>query len=60
MRALKRGSPAADIEETLRIVGYMSTMACLAHNAGPEAVARMKKPLSAAVRRLRAAAAGSI
>jgi len=49
-RALKQESAKSDVEETLRIIGYMQSLECLSRNAGPEVVARMSKPLAAASR----------
>ncbi|MBZ5496223.1 MAG: carboxymuconolactone decarboxylase family protein [Acidobacteriia bacterium] len=58
MRAVKQGTPTADVEQTLRIIAYLKTMECLIRNVGPETVARMEKPLSAAFAKLREFSAG--
>jgi len=54
-RALKEGSSWQDIEKTLRIVASMQSLDCFAKAVGPEAVARMGKPLAAGRRTLQEA-----
>jgi hypothetical protein len=51
-RALKEGSSWQDIDKTLRIVASMQSLDCFAKAVGPEAVARMSKPLAAGQRTL--------
>jgi hypothetical protein len=51
-RALAQGSPVHDIDVTLQIVAHMRGLGCYADALGPEAIARMEKPLAAGRRTL--------
>jgi len=46
-RALAQGSSWQDVDETLRILADMQKQQCVAKALGPDAVARMEKPLAA-------------
>jgi hypothetical protein len=52
-RALGRGSSAAAIERTLRIVAHQRSLDCFLESVGPEVAARMDKPLAAGLNALR-------
>jgi hypothetical protein len=54
-RALQEGNSWQDIDKTLRIIGSMQSLDCFAKAVGPEAVARMSKPLAAGRRTLQEA-----
>ena len=51
-QALEKGSSKRDLEHTLRIIAYMRNLNCLNQAVGPEVIARMEKPLSAAAKAL--------
>ena len=51
-RALEQGSSIDDIETVLRIVARMREIECIVEAFGPEAIARMEKPLAAGRRTL--------
>lgn len=51
-RALEQGSSERQIQKVLGIVTYMHRLDCLAGEIGPEALARMEKPLAMARRTL--------
>jgi AhpD family alkylhydroperoxidase len=51
-RALEQGSSKRQIQKILGIVAYMHKLDCLAGEIGPEALARMEKPLAMARRTL--------
>ena len=52
-RALRRGSARPLVERTLEIVTHLHTRDCFVEAVGPEAVARMEKPLEAGRKALR-------
>ena len=51
-RALNEGAAWQDVDKTLRIVAGMQKMDCFANAVGPDAVARMDKPLAAGMKAL--------
>ena len=56
-RALEQGSSTEDLETVLRIVARMREVECIVEAFGPDAIARMEKPLAAARRILQESAA---
>lgn len=49
-RALEQGSPRRHVQKTLQVIAKMQKLDCFAQAVGPEAVARMRKPLAAGQR----------
>jgi len=56
-RALERGSTLQEVEQTLRVVGTMQALPCLAQAVGPHVLACMEQPLAAAFRTFHEASA---
>ncbi len=54
--ALEQGSSADDIERALRTIANMQNLGCFKAQFGPEAAARLEKPLAAARKVVREAA----
>jgi len=54
--ALQQGSSTEDIDRALRAVAQMQTLDCFKQQFGPEAAARLEKPLAAARKVLQGAA----
>ncbi len=54
-RALEHGSPWRHIQKALQIISKIQKLDCFAKAVGPQAVARMEKPLAAGRRALREA-----
>jgi hypothetical protein len=54
-RALQQGSSTEDVERTLRTIAAMQKLDCFKHRFGPDAAARLEKPLTAARRVLQQA-----
>lgn len=58
-RALEQGSTPRHIQKTLQIIAKMQKLDCFAGAVGPEAVARMERPLIAGQRTLQEAVRGA-
>ena len=54
--ALQQGSSAEDVERALRAIAQMQTLDCFKQQFGPDAAARLEKPLAAARKVLQEAA----
>jgi hypothetical protein len=57
--ALQQGSSADDIERALKSIAAMQNLECFKQQFGPDAAARLEKPLAAARKALQEAAARS-
>ena len=51
-KALKTGSSKHDIQKVLAIIRYMRNVECFKERVGEEAVRRMEKPISVAIKTL--------
>jgi hypothetical protein len=58
--ALQQGSSTEDVDRALRAVAQMQTLDCFKQQFGPDAPARLEKPLAAARKALQEATNGGL